>query len=385
MMKLQVWRSAAQRLSGTRAYAGGPRTAAEVRSVGALGVSRAPSFSSVPGSRLRGLIWHQAPENVFVVKKPGSAETTAAAVEFIRHMHDKYPRLNVMVTADMAEELRASLCATAPECVLYTGSESEIAARADLLVSLGGDGTILRAAGLFSEARVPPVLAFSMGTLGFLLPFEFSEHAQAFDDVLQSRAHCLQRSRLVCRVVRDGLPVDGRQVHAMNDVFIHRGSAPHLAHLDIYVGKQFLTNTVADGVAVATPTGSTAYSLSAGGSIVSPDVPSVLLTPICPRSLSFRPVILPDSSLLRLVIGAKSAQDPAAAKLCMSVDGVSQAPLYVGDELHVTDEVGMADVPRDAGVYCVARSENDWTRGINELLGFNMGFRGGRRAASPYS
>ncbi|AAS53309.1 AFL063Wp [Eremothecium gossypii ATCC 10895] len=382
MKKLQVWRSV-PRPWGARGYAGLPRAGAEVRAASALGVSRAPSFPCVPGSRLRALVWPQAPANVFVVKKPGSAETTAAAIELIRHMHAQYPGLNVMVAADTAEELRAGLCAAAPGCVLYTGTDSEIAARADLLLSLGGDGTILRAAGLFSEARVPPVLAFSLGTLGFLLPFEFSEHAQALDDVLQSRAHCLQRSRLVCRVLRDGLPVDGRWAHAMNDVFIHRGGAPHLAHLDIYVGKQFLTSTVADGVAVATPTGSTAYSLSAGGSIVSPQVPSILLTPICPRSLSFRPVILPSTSLLRLVIGAKSAQDPAAIKLCMSVDGVSKPPLSVGDELHVTDEVSTAHAPRDAGVYCVARSENDWTRGINELLGFNMGFRGGRRTHPP--
>ena len=181
----------------------------------------------------------------------------------------------------------------------------------------------------------------------------------------------------------------------MNDIFLHRGNSPHLTNLDIYIDGEYLTRTTADGVTLATPTGSTAYSLSAGGSIVSPLVPSILLTPICPRSLSFRPLILPHSSHIKIKIGCKTLQGPDNKLVRLSIDGVPLEDLCVGDEIHVVNEVGTiyvngSQLPstsdsnsikrrsqdiKNAGVYCIAKTENDWTRGINELLGFNSSFR----------
>ena len=181
----------------------------------------------------------------------------------------------------------------------------------------------------------------------------------------------------------------------MNDIFLHRGNSPHLTNLDIFIDGEFLTRTTADGVALATPTGSTAYSLSAGGSIVSPLVPAILMTPICPRSLSFRPLILPHSSHIRIKIGSKLNQKPINSVVKLSVDGIPQQDLDVGDEIHVINEVGTIYIdgtqlpttrktqtdfnnlkkPKRSGIYCVAKTENDWIRGINELLGFNSSFR----------
>lgn len=184
-------------------------------------------------------------------------------------------------------------------------------------------------------------------------------------------------------------------LHAMNDIFLHRGDSPHLANLDVFIDGEFMTRTTGDGLAFGTPTGSTAYSLSAGGSIVSPLVPCILLTPICPRSLSFRPLILPHTSHIKVRIGSKNSQGPANNVVKLSVDGIPQPDLRVGDEIHVVNEVGTIylngsqitstsnkeDVIhrkrsiKNSGIYCIARTENDWTSGINELLGFNSSFR----------
>ncbi|CUS23214.1 LAQU0S08e04654g1_1 [Lachancea quebecensis] len=374
-----------------------------VKPVSKLRSISSPDFISSPNSKLQSLIWHRPLQNVFVTKKPWADNTRQAMVEFIAHLHDSYPEINVIVQPDVAEEIAQDFVKN-PQSnpgqphILYTGEMKDIVDKVDLLVTLGGDGTILRAVSLFASMQVPPVLAFSLGTLGFLLPFNFKEHKKVFEEVLNSRAKCLHRTRLECHVIRGGSDgKEGKSVahHAMNDIFLHRGNSPHLTNLDIFIDGEYLTRTTADGVTLATPTGSTAYSLSAGGSIVSPLVPSILLTPICPRSLSFRPLLLPHSSHIRVKVGCKNSQGPDNKLVRLSIDGVPLEDLNVGDEIHVVNEVGTiyvngSQLPsttdaatikrrgqdiKNAGVYCVAKTENDWTRGINELLGFNSSFR----------
>lgn len=318
-------------------------------------------------------------------------------VQFIGFIHDKHPEINVMVTRDVADEISqdfkdyAKKSSSVPH-VLYTGEIEEIVSRTDLLVTLGGDGTILRAVSMFSNVSVPPVLSFSLGTLGFLLPFDFQQHEQAFNDVYSSTAKVLHRTRLECHVYRH-LNSDKektettKMIHAMNDIVLHRGDTPNLTTLDIYIDGAFLTRTTADGVCLATPTGSTAYSLSSGGSIVHPLVPSILISPICPRSLSFRPLILPLTSHIQIKVVSRNNGEN---NVRLSIDGVPQDYLKVDDEIHIVNEVGTIFVNNtklpggvvreekkstQTGVYCVAKSENDWTRGINELLGFNSSFK----------
>lgn len=374
-----------------------------IKPVNDLRLSTSPDFVSSPNSKLQSLIWQKPLQNVLVTKKPWTDTTRNTMVRFITYLHDSFPEINVIVLPDVAEEIAQDFRSTPHQNpnephILYTGKEEDIVGRADLLVTLGGDGTILRAVSMFGNKQVPPVLAFSLGTLGFLLPFDFQEHKQIFEHVISSRAKCLHRTRLECHVVRKGEREThslATSLHAMNDVFLHRGDSPHLANLDIFIDGDFMTRTTADGVAFATPTGSTAYSLSAGGSIVSPLVPCILLTPICPRSLSFRPLILPHSSHIKIRVGSKMTQGPANTVVKLSVDGIPQPDLRIGDEIHVVNEVGTiylngSQVPstpnkqevrerrktiKNSGIYCIAKTENDWTNGINELLGFNSSFR----------
>jgi len=168
----------------------------------------------------------------------------------------------------------------------------------------------------------------------------------------------------------------------MNEVILHRGRDPHLAIIEIYVGGRFLTEAVADGMIISTPTGSTAYSLSSGGSIVHPLVSSLLLTPICPRSLSFRPLVLPANTPITLRLSEKNR----GREVEVSVDGIRRnKALRVGMELRVEGE----DV-RDAagnwvgGVPSIVRGtsgsesegggEDSWVGGLNGLLKFNYPF-----------
>ncbi|KAJ3549789.1 hypothetical protein NM688_g5139 [Phlebia brevispora] len=139
----------------------------------------------------------------------------------------------------------------------------------DLVITLGGDGTILHASSLFKSGAVPPVLSFSMGTLGFLLPFHIDDFAKAIEAAFEGKVMVLHRMRLSTKFFnKDGEATENRaDWQVMNEVALHRGSSPHLNTIDIFVDGQHLTEAVSDGIIVSTPTGSTAYSLSAGGPI----------------------------------------------------------------------------------------------------------------------
>lgn len=345
----------------------------------------------------------------------------------------------IILERHTAEEIHNSLSQS-----VYTTTSKEFSSgsplhdKVDLAVTLGGDGTILRASSLFATCdSVPPVLSFSMGTLGFLSEWKFEEYKRAFREVYMSGARAgdrttlledtatpetaegkmraelgptgwssvrgksmgptrgariLMRNRLkVGLYTRDGAAVQPgnhnpfpRSVHsphgvyAMNEVVIHRGKKPHLAIVDIYVGGRFLTEAVADGIIASTPTGSTAYSLSSGGSIVHPLVPSLLLTPICARSLSFRPLVLPVSTPVTLRLSDKNR----GRELDVSIDGIDlDHGMAVGMELRVwNEEMRHGKNDWHGGVPCVMRrtiggeAHDGWVGGLNGLLKFNYPF-----------
>lgn len=347
-----------------------------------------------------------------------------------------YPSIGVVLEPKTAEEVHSSL----PFPVYSAPLDKQLSAlhdRIDLIITLGGDGTILRASSLFATCfNVPPVLSFSMGTLGFLSEWKFSEYKRAFREVYMSgagagdRTACLggpqptptdvhaeyqmgptgwssvrgqsmgstrgarilMRNRLkVGLFTSDGKPVQqhpesiplqgglGSQgTYVMNEVLIHRGKEPHLAVVEVFVGGRFLTEAVADGIIISTPTGSTAYSLSSGGSIVHPLVPSILLTPICARSLSFRPLVLPSSTPITLRLSEKNR----GRELEVSIDGVNLGQgMAVGMEARVWNEV-MRHGKNDwyGGVPSVMRrimggeAHEGWVSGLNGLLKFNYPF-----------
>lgn len=205
----------------------------------------------------------------------------------------------------------------------------ERATTIDLVITLGGDGTVLFVSSLFQRS-VPPVMSFSLGSLGFLTTFQFEEFRDSLSAVLEKGVRTNLRMRLACRVHRaDGSLVCEQQ--ALNEVTIDRGPSPFVSMLELYGDGSLLTVAQADGLILATPTGSTAYSLSAGGSLVHPAVNVISVTPICPHTLSFRPILLPDSMVLKVKVPKRSRATAWAA-----FDGRARVELMKGDYISIS-------------------------------------------------
>ncbi|KAJ5151357.1 NADH kinase pos5 [Penicillium canariense] len=406
----------------------------EIRDVSALPQRLIPKYQENHGELLS-LQWPAPPRNVLLVRKDCAPPVTQSLVEFVNHITSTYPSIAVILESKTAAEVHESLSHP-----VYSASlEDKPTAfhdKVDLTVTLGGDGTILHAASLFATcSNVPPVLSFSMGTLGFLSEWKFSEFKRAFREVYMSGAGAgdrtqvlestrsesenqaglgsqesslgptgwssvrgqsmgasrgapiLMRNRLkVGLFTADGqetTPIRGKTDHGqgayvMNELLIHRGKEPHLAVVDIFVGGRYLTEAVVDGIIISTPTGSTAYSLSSGGSIVHPLVPSILLTPICARSLSFRPLVLPSSTPITLRLSEKNR----GRELEVSLDGVNLGRgMAVGMEARVwNEEMRHGKNEWQGGVPSVMRrsmggeAHAGWVGGLNGLLKFNYPF-----------
>ena len=214
----------------------------------------------------------------------------------------------------------------------------------DLVITLGGDGTVLFTSWLFQRI-VPPVLAFSLGSLGFLTTFRFEDHKADLDRIMGDVGmRVTMRMRFTCTVYRaahtsssaaslppnEDAKIEGETHEVLNELVIDRGPSSYISSLDLYANDSLLTRFSADGLILSTPTGSTAYSLSAGGSLTYPDIPAMLLTPICPHTLSFRPMILNDSMELKIRI-------PPAGRgnAFVSFDGKGKVALRHGDEVVV--------------------------------------------------
>ncbi|KAJ3119177.1 hypothetical protein HK100_000432, partial [Physocladia obscura] len=328
-----------------------------------------------------------------------------------------------------------------PDDFLKPLASDPLSSKIDLIVTLGGDGTVLFTASLFESVKVPPIVPFDLGSLGFLAVFEFEsakdslrrilnipdpeplmppETAQehllhllgtknsstdslpAFNNNSSLELNAIQsqlptptinhyqnqqisvinsssssnllsggynsppttngtrtqldthprtsgfnvnmRLRLACRIYRISdvatgtFSADVETHHVLNEMVVDRGPSAYMSHLELFVDGSYLTTSMADGLVVATPTGSTAYSLSAGGSIVHPLVPALLVTPICPHTLSFRPMLLPESIELTVQIPLD-----ARGSAWVSFDGKMRCELRQGDEVRI--EVSKFGVP----------------------------------------
>ena len=237
----------------------------------------------------------------------------------------------------------------------------------DLVLTLGGDGTVLFTSWLFQRV-VPPILSFSLGSLGFLTNFEFDKYKDHLDKVMGEQGMRVNlRMRFTCTVWRAdrspgalrGAVEEGEQFEVLNELVIDRGPSPYVSNLELYGDNELLTIVQADGCIFSTPTGSTAYSLSAGGSLIHPSIPAILLTPICPHTLSFRPMVLSDTLALRIAVPEKSR----STAYC-SFDGKGRIELKQGD--FVTLEASQYPFPT------VMKGSNEWVESVQRALRWNV-------------
>ncbi len=193
-----------------------------------------------------------------------------------------------------------------------------------LLIVLGGDGTLLAAARALAGRKVP-VFPVNLGGLGFLTAITTDEICSELDRAFRGEHRIGIRRMLRCDVVRGG--ANCSQYDALNDVVVSKASIARMIDLDVYIDSSYVAAYKADGLILATPTGSTAYSLSAGGPIIFPRVGALCLTPICPHMLTNRPVIVPDTSTITVVSRA------ADSDTYLTIDGQVGEPLRSGDKV----------------------------------------------------
>jgi len=251
-----------------------------------------------------------------LVIRPGVKEAALLGLELVKWAAEKNHKL-------LPEEKTAALLKLDSTAV----SAQELVRAADPIVTLGGDGTLIGVA-RYVDKKGPVILGVNFGNLGFLTEITPEELFSTLDLVLAGKAEYGERGLLHSEVFRGEEKIFSSA--AVNDAVIQKGVRERLLDIDLAVNDQPIMRMRADGLIIATPTGSTAYSLSAGGSIVHPSLDVVLLSPICPHSLTNRPLILPLDFALRVNF------PPYDGEVFLSVDGQDSTLLLPSDEVRIT-------------------------------------------------
>ncbi|XP_057953649.1 NAD(H) kinase 1 isoform X1 [Malania oleifera] len=309
------------------------------------------------------LKWQSPPQTVLILTKPNSTSVRILCAEMVRWLKEQ-KKLEIFVEPRVRVEL---LTESAYFNSVQTWKDDKeillLHRKVDLVVTLGGDGTVLWAASMF-KGPVPPVVPFSLGSLGFMTPFHSEHYREYLDSILRGPISITLRHRLQCHVIREAAKTEyetEEPILVLNEVTIDRGISSFLTNLECYCDDYFVTCVQGDGLILSTTSGSTAYSLAAGGSMVHPQVPGILFTPICPHSLSFRPLILPEYVTLRVQVPFNSRSNAWA-----SFDGKDRKQLAPGDALVCS----MAPWPVPTA--CQVDSTNDFLRSIHDGLHWNL-------------
>ncbi|KAI4881661.1 hypothetical protein NFI96_030699 [Prochilodus magdalenae] len=333
------------------------------------------------------LTWSKPPQNVLVIRKVRDEGLLEPFKELCRFLVEEkhlmvYVEKKVVddgaLTADETfSSIRKQLCT-------FREGFDDISDCIDLIICLGGDGTLLYASSLF-QGSVPPVMAFHLGSLGFLTPFKFESYKTEVDKVFEGNAAIVLRSRLKVKVVK-GLfqrreqlskskengtgpqnhinTESGKvtlQLQVLNEVVVDRGPSSYLSNVDLYLDGRLITSVQGDGVIVSTPTGSTAYAAAAGASMIHPNVPAIMVTPICPHSLSFRPIVVPAGVELMITL-SPDARNTA----WVSFDGRKRQEIQHGDSIKIT--TSCYPVPS----LCCHDLVYDWFDSLAQCLHWNV-------------
>ncbi|CAF0755557.1 unnamed protein product [Didymodactylos carnosus] len=338
------------------------------------------------------LHWTSPPLHIMVIRKPGIS-TLPEFREIINELLRR--RLYVYIEDNEHTHLPFTtdeiLKKYGENCIAF--DEENDLDKIDLIVCLGGDGTLLHVSSLFQDS-CPPILSFSMGSLGFLTPFDYKNHQKVLDEVLAGNVAVLLRTRLKCSIIKyrdpesledtesstpktkstestepstrnslspDLFPDDKISHLALNEVVIDRGPNSYLSNLDLYINDSYITKVQGDGLIISTPTGSTAYAMAAGASMIHPNVPCLLICPICPHSLSFRPIVIPAGIELQVKVS-----EDTRLTAWLSVDGRNRHELHHKDTVRITTSV--YPVP----AICRFDQLGDWFESLAGILHWNV-------------
>ena len=251
--------------------------------------------------------------------------------------------------------LEESISKKLPEHSYSTCNLSDFRQVCDLAIVVGGDGSILKVAAALAKQDLP-VVGINKGRLGFLTDILPDEIESALSSLLKGEYKVESRFLLEMNIERDGKR--NKSGAALNDVVLHPGKAVQMIEFELYIDNEFVYNQASDGLIVATPTGSTAYSMSAGGPIMHPNLDALVLVPINPHSLSSRPIVVDGDSEIKIVVGDRHGILPQ-----VSCDGFLNNDCKPGDVIHVRKKVETLKIihPADYNYYETCRSKLGWS------------------------
>uniref|UniRef100_UPI0037E84CDF NAD kinase isoform X2 n=1 Tax=Semicossyphus pulcher TaxID=241346 RepID=UPI0037E84CDF len=329
------------------------------------------------------LTWNKPPKSVLVIKKIRDASLLEPFKElciFLTEVKSMVVYVEQKVLEDPAISGDENFDAVAKKFCTFREDFDDISNRVDFIICLGGDGTLLYASSLFQES-VPPVMAFHLGSLGFLTPFKFDTYQSQVTQIIEGNAAIVLRSRLKVQVLKESWDKKARvdengiiltngdmdssrkalQYQVLNEVVVDRGPSSYLSNVDLFLDGHLITTVQGDGVIVSTPTGSTAYAVAAGASMIHPNVPAIMITPICPHSLSFRPIVVPAGVELKIML-SQDARNTA----WVSFDGRKRQEICHGDSITIT--TSCFPVPS----ICFRDPVNDWFESLAQCLHWNV-------------
>ena len=237
----------------------------------------------------------------------------------------------------------------------------EISQQADLLIVLGGDGTLLSVAHAAHPYNIP-ILAVNLGSLGFLAEISIDELYPTLENILAGKFEIENRMLLNACIWRNGEKVEDHNV--LNDVVINKGAVARVINLQVLVNGQYMTSYRADGLIIATPTGSTAYSLSAGGPIIHPSMHTLVLSPICPFTLTNRSILIPDQSIIQVKLAAEYDD------VRVTLDGQEGYDMRAGDILKIKKTKTSLQLIRgpNKNYYQILRDKLHWGSQSDEVI-----------------
>ncbi|XP_025199611.1 NAD kinase-like isoform X3 [Melanaphis sacchari] len=311
------------------------------------------------------LTWYKNPLSVLVIKKVRDMSVLPPFIELVRWLIQEKSMIVFVEHSVMEDTMLSSnsgFMEIREKLNSFQDGKDDLTDKIDFIICLGGDGTLLYASLLFQQS-VPPVMAFHLGSLGFLTPFKFDNFQQQVTNVLEGHAALTLRSRLRCIIVRKNEDKEKPQPNllVLNEVVIDRGPSPYLSNIDLFLDGKYITSVQGDGLIVSTPTGSTAYAVAAGASMIHPSVPAIMVTPICPHSLSFRPIVVPAGVELKIMLSPD-----ARSTAWVSFDGRNQQELCADDSLRVTTSI--FSLPS----ICAQDQITDWFDSLAECLHWNV-------------
>lgn len=288
-------------------------------------------------------------KRIGVVLKPHQPDALKTMCELAAWLEER----NIRLVG--GPEIERDRIAEQTGCAVEEVESGKLADNADLILVLGGDGTMIATARMMGDSEVP-VLGVNYGGLGYLAEFRIEELYTALQSILAGNYRLDRRVMLDVELQRGTKQVTSNRV--LNDIVINKSALARIIEIEAYLNRQFVNSFRADGLIVSTPTGSTAYNLSAGGPVIFPSMNAVVITPICPFTLSNRPIVVPDDAVIELCL--KTEREEVA----LTLDGQVGFPLEVEDRVMIRKSHTTFNIvqPTNRNYFEVLRDKLRWGR-----------------------